>query len=173
MTSSSVSQWENITYIFCLWMSKVSTNEKRCYICNIFSQWLGPCSTIDWRQAQCISDQIMSMITWCALDFGNSSTLLWIHKYNAGDPPMTSQKRTYNEYELQHISFGVASLSWHGVGLLSQLPPFSYFPIFSWGRKHQLPIEYLIHIWQVSLQLSCTTTGKTHVKCVLQELTAT
>ena len=30
--------------VFLLWLSKVSANERRCYICNIFSHWLGPCS---------------------------------------------------------------------------------------------------------------------------------
>ena len=32
---------------FYLWLSKVSTNERRCYLCNIFSHWLRLCSAID------------------------------------------------------------------------------------------------------------------------------
>ena len=42
-----------------------------------------------------------------------------------------------------------------GVGLLSQFPPFRYFPNFSEWPKHTLAIEYPVHIWQVSPQLSC------------------
>ena len=41
------------------------------------------------------------------------------------------------------------------VGLLSQFPPFRYFPTFSELPKYWLPIEYHIHIWQMSPQLSC------------------
>ena len=33
--------------IFYLWQSKVSANERRRYICNVFFQWLRPCSTIN------------------------------------------------------------------------------------------------------------------------------
>ena len=32
--------------VFYLWLSKVSANERRRYICNVFSHWLRPCSTI-------------------------------------------------------------------------------------------------------------------------------
>ena len=42
-----------------------------------------------------------------------------------------------------------------GVGLLSQFPPFRYFPNFSESQKHTLAIEYRVHIWQVSPQLRC------------------
>ena len=33
--------------VFYLWLSKVSANERRHYICNVFSHWPKPCSTID------------------------------------------------------------------------------------------------------------------------------
>ena len=42
-----------------------------------------------------------------------------------------------------------------GWGLLSQFPPFRYFPIFSVLRKHTLSIEYYVYFWQESPQLSC------------------
>ena len=42
-----------------------------------------------------------------------------------------------------------------GWGLLSQFPPFHYFPIFLTLSKHTLPIEYHIYIWQVAPQLGC------------------
>ena len=45
-----------------------------------------------------------------------------------------------------------------GWGLLSQFPPFRYFPNFSESQKHALAIEYHIYIWQVSPQLSCGDT---------------
>ena len=45
-----------------------------------------------------------------------------------------------------------------GWGLLSQFPPFRYFPNFSESQKHALPIEYHAYIWQVSPQLSCGDT---------------
>ena len=45
-----------------------------------------------------------------------------------------------------------------GWGLLSQFPPFRYFHIVSGSWKHTVAIEYHIHIWQVSPQLSCGDT---------------
>ena len=42
-----------------------------------------------------------------------------------------------------------------GWGLLSQFPPFRYIPNFSALPKYMLAIEYHVHIWQVSPQLSC------------------
>ena len=45
-----------------------------------------------------------------------------------------------------------------GVGLLSQFPPFRYFPNFSGWWKRTLAIEYHVYIWQVSPQLSCGDT---------------
>ena len=50
---------------------------------------------------------------------------------------------------------------WNGAlgwGLLSQFPPFRYFPNFSESQKHTLAIEYHVYIWQVSPQLSCGDT---------------
>ena len=41
-----------------------------------------------------------------------------------------------------------------GGGLLSQFPPFRYFPIFSTPSSHTLAIKYHVYIWQVSPQLS-------------------
>ena len=53
-----------------------------------------------------------------------------------------------------HASLCVA-LGW---GLLSQFPPFRYFPNFSALSKQTLAIEYHVYIWQVSPQLSCGDT---------------
>ena len=50
---------------------------------------------------------------------------------------------------------GNISLGW---GLLSQFPPFRYFPNFLESQKHALAIEYHVYIWQVSPQLSCGDT---------------
>ena len=47
-----------------------------------------------------------------------------------------------------------------GWGLLSQFPPFRYFPKFPALSKHTLTIKYYVHIWQVSPQLSCGTPAK-------------
>ena len=55
-------------------------------------------------------------------------------------------------YKSKHIITGM------GWGLLSRFPPFRYFPNFSTSPKYMLAIEYHIHIWQVSLQLSCGDT---------------
>ena len=38
--------------MFYTWLSKVSANEKRRYICDVFSHWLGPCSAIDRKCAR-------------------------------------------------------------------------------------------------------------------------
>ena len=48
-----------------------------------------------------------------------------------------------------------ATLGW---GLLSQLPPFRYFPHFLTSPKHTLAIGYHVDIWRVSPQLSCGDT---------------
>ena len=48
-----------------------------------------------------------------------------------------------------------AQLVW---GLLSQFPPFRYFPNFSSLSKHTLTVTYRVYIWQVSPQLSCGDT---------------
>ena len=45
-----------------------------------------------------------------------------------------------------------------GWGLLSQFPPFRYFPKFSSLSKHTLTVEYRVYIRQVSPQLSCGDT---------------
>ena len=45
-----------------------------------------------------------------------------------------------------------------GWGLLSQFPPFRYFPKFSSLSKHTLTVEYRVYIRQVSPQLSCGET---------------
>ena len=45
-----------------------------------------------------------------------------------------------------------------GWGLLSQFPPFRYFPNFSALSKQTSDIEYHVCIWQVSPQLSCGDT---------------
>ena len=49
------------------------------------------------------------------------------------------------------IGFNWLVLGW---GLLSQFPPFRYFPNFSALSKQTLAIEYHVYIWQVSPQLS-------------------
>ena len=54
-----------------------------------------------------------------------------------------------------HLTVLVMSVNGLGCGLLSQFPPFRYFPNFSVSLKHTLPIEYRVYIWQVSPQLSC------------------
>ena len=50
---------------------------------------------------------------------------------------------------------------WPVVGLLSQFPPFRYFPKFSAFSKHMLAIEHHAYIWQVSPQFSCGDTCHT------------
>ena len=45
-----------------------------------------------------------------------------------------------------------------GWGLLSQFPPFRYFPKFSALSKHTLTVRYRVYIWQVSPKLSCGDT---------------
>ena len=47
---------------------------------------------------------------------------------------------------------------YQGWGLLSRFPPFLYFSNFSTSLKYMLAIEYHVHIWQVSPQLTCRDT---------------
>ena len=56
------------------------------------------------------------------------------------------------------VSQHVASSALQGWGLLSQFSPFRYFPHFPLLSKQTLAIEYRVHIWQVSPQLSCGDT---------------
>ena len=44
------------------------------------------------------------------------------------------------------------------MGVTKTIPPFHYFPNFSTSPKYTLAIEYHVHIWQVSRQLSCGDT---------------
>ena len=50
---------------------------------------------------------------------------------------------------------GIFQFGHQGWGLLSQFPPFCYFPKFSSLSKHTLTVKYRVYIWQVSPQLSC------------------
>ena len=52
-----------------------------------------------------------------------------------------------------------------GWGLLSQFPLFHYLLNFSASPKYMLAIEYHIHIWQVSPQLSCRDTCQIWMWC--------
>ena len=50
---NSTQHWEDHSWsgpIFYLWLSKVLANERRRYLCNVFSHWLRPCSAIDRKQ---------------------------------------------------------------------------------------------------------------------------
>ena len=49
---------------------------------------------------------------------------------------------------------------WHGVGELTNFLCSVIFPIFHHCQKHWLLIEYHVHIWQGSPQLSCGGTCK-------------
>ena len=55
---------------------------------------------------------------------------------------------------------GLLVSSWmiQGWELLSQFPPFRYFPKFSASWIHALSIECHVYIWHVSPQLSCGDT---------------
>ena len=55
-------------------------------------------------------------------------------------------------------SFIMLMVPHQGWGLLSQFSPFRYFPHFPLLSKQTLAIEYRVHIWQVSPQLSCGDT---------------
>ena len=57
----------------------------------------------------------------------------------------------------KHLIHNVA-LAVQGWGLLSQFPPFRYFPNFSSLSKHTFTVTYRVYIWQVSPQLSCGDT---------------
>ena len=60
------------------------------------------------------------------------------------------------------ILWAVAVLGW---GLLSQFPPFRYFPNFSASLRYMLATVYHVHIWQVLPQLSCDDTCQIWMWC--------
>ena len=52
-----------------------------------------------------------------------------------------------------------------GVWLMSQFPPFRYFPNLSGSPKFMLAIEYYVHIWQVSPQFNSGDTCQKWMWC--------
>ena len=66
-------------------------------------------------------------------------------------------KRTFL-VDTYHHKFNHGFRKNQGWGLLSQFSPFRYFPHFPLLSKQTLAIEYRVHIWQVSPQLSCGDT---------------
>ena len=73
--------------------------------------------------------------------------------------PIGSCRTNYTRQSIHWLDEGrlgfVESRQW---GLLSQCPPFRYFPNFSALSKHTVAIAYHVYIWQVSPQLSCGDT---------------
>ena len=65
------------------------------------------------------------------------------------------QWRRWKDHRMHNTGCHITMLGW---GLLSQFPPFRYFPNFSSLSKHTLTVKYRIYIWQVSPQLSCGDT---------------
>ena len=59
------------------------------------------------------------------------------------------------EVRHHHVRHVFSVLGW---GLLSQFPPFRYFPNISASPKHTLAIACHVYIWQVSPQLCCGDT---------------
>ena len=78
-----------------------------------------------------------------------------IRKFRSGLCRCTSMVNNYRGYVWNDQRWG----------LLSQFSPFCYFPRFSESSKHWLPIEYHVHIWQVSLQLGCSDTLQIWTRC--------
>ena len=84
------------------------------------------------------------------------------------------QSYSANVFGVHKCSSGQNGLSWYqtaspnrrtiwnklglGRGWLSRFPPFRYFPNFSTSPKYVLAIEYHVHSWHVSPQLSCGNT---------------
>ena len=56
---------------------------------------------------------------------------------------------------LEHGAWHLAAVVILGWGLLSQYLSFRYFSSFSELLKYWLAMEYHVHIWQMSLHLSC------------------
>ena len=52
--------------VFNLWMGKILTNEIRRYMCNVYSQWLRPCSAINRKPGEeMYYDNIYDYGKWC------------------------------------------------------------------------------------------------------------
>ena len=81
--------------------------------------------------------------------------MLWSHRAPMIEPGLIFQA---NLVSIMHGDPFLSSLLSNRWGLLNQFILFHFFHSFSGLSKHYLPIEYHIHIWQVSLQLSCSDT---------------
>ena len=58
--------------IFCLWLSKVSANERRRYICNVFSHWQRPCSAIHGKWPKISNSKWTSDMSPSQVNYGMS-----------------------------------------------------------------------------------------------------
>ena len=102
------------------------------------------------------------------------------HKHNDNDDNQPNEHTDYDEWQHRFLHWKTQVFFHHhkdritpafikknlmvikstvlGWGLLSQFSPFRYFPHFPLLSKQTLAIEYGVHIWQVSPQLSCGDT---------------
>ena len=72
---------------FCIWLSKVSANERRHYKCNVFSHWLRPCSAIDRKWAQIVQTIVYHhfelcihvIFSWSIVILDNVYFILYLH----------------------------------------------------------------------------------------------
>ena len=84
------------------------------------------------------------------------SMVTWLEAENQGEGTQTNRIESW--VIVQWKSHTRLHVDTRGGGLLSQFPPFPYFPHFSALWIYTLAIEYHVYIWQVSPQLSCGDT---------------
>ena len=87
---------ETFGHIFYLWLKKVLSNERSCYICNIFSQWLRPCSGKDrkWAQVNCLCTDIGFQFSYPGHIMNSSYKRAWyIIRDNSGYGSANERRR--------------------------------------------------------------------------------
>ena len=121
--------------------------------------------TVTERQLQrcCVSSRATCLFhSFYSLTSKKTSALLDLcgvkHRWNRFPLTYPVMRKGFPCHDIFMILCAIPSTGDLGWGLLSQFPPFRYFPNFSSLSKHTLTVKYRIYIWQVSPQLSCGDT---------------
>ena len=80
----------------------------------------------------------------------------WVNNIEAGD---LRRHRAHYDTKVLRVQWDHSMIA-PGVGLLSEFPPFRYFPNFASLCKYGLSIQYRVYIWLESPKLRCGNTSQ-------------
>ena len=108
--------------VFYLWLSKVSANEGRRYLCNVFFHWLRPCSAMDrngvWGVCVCVC------VCVGGGGGGGGRLNITMSPYQYGDSHYkdeTASRPCYFYIENPIAGKTVSFILWWGSGVLTQI----------------------------------------------------